>query len=163
MKRMWLWTIHNWLLLMVTSQWFKQSKLENFKWNVSDTIYFWVIVTHCLYNSFRSLLKANTKRSYRTFSSKSFPIWSVVSTASVLFRHSWLINMSEYWILLLTLTLCVAGEEVDEPQVRQYSNAVRCYIGTTFNPTQGSFTQSTTTCPDYSSGCVKRTICKLCL
>lgn len=88
------------------------------------------------------------ERSYRTFPQESFP--SLLAVLS---------NMS--WYLLLLLTYVVSGEEqAEQPsQVRQLS-PVRCYIGTTFDPTQGSFTQSTSTCPDYSSGCIKRTICK---
>ena len=103
----------------------------------------------CLYNSFSKYSihsdhysKQIKERSYRTFAQESFPFLLTV-----------LSNMS--WYLLLLLTYVVSGEE----QVRQLS-PVRCYIGTTFDPTQGSFTQSTSTCPDYSSGCIKRTICK---
>ena len=103
----------------------------------------------CLYNSFffpsihsDHYSKQIKERSYRTFPQESFP--SLLAVLS---------NMS--WYLLLLLTYVVSGEE----QVRQLS-PVRCYIGTTFDAIQGSFTQSTSTCPDYSSGCIKRTICK---
>ena len=110
----------------------------------------------CLYNSFSKYSihsdhysKQIKERSYRTFAQESFPFLLAV-----------LSNMS--WYLLLLLLTYVSGEELAEqsPQVRQFNSPVRCYIGTTFNPTQGSFTQSTSTCPDYSSGCIKRTICK---
>ena len=108
----------------------------------------------CLYNSFFPSIHSDhyskqiKERSYRTFPQESFP--SLLAVLS---------NMS--WYLLLLLTYVVSGEEqAEQPsQVRQLS-PVRCYIGTTFDPTQGSFTQSTSTCPDYSSGCIKRTICE---
>ena len=114
-----------------------------------------ILFVVCLYNSFSKYSihsdhysKQIKERSYRTFPQESFP--SLLAVLS---------NMS--WYLLLLLTYVVSGEEqAEQPsQVRQLS-PVRCYIGTTFDPTQGSFTQSTSTCPDYSSGCIKRTICK---
>ena len=114
-----------------------------------------ILFVVCLYNSFSKYSihsdhysKQIKERSYRTFPQESFP--SLLAVLS---------NMS--WYLLLLLTYVVSGEEQAEQasQVRQLS-PVRCYIGTTFDPTQGSFTQSTSTCPDYSSGCIKRTICK---
>ena len=109
----------------------------------------------CLYNSFffpsihsDHYSKQIKERSYRTFPQESFP--SLLAVLS---------NMS--WYLLLLLTYVSGEEQAEQPsQVRQFNSPVRCYIGTTFNPTQGSFTQSTSTCPDYSSGCIKRTICK---
>ena len=71
----------------------------------------------------------------------------------------WLVGFLKCQLLVLVVLALVNAEERPGGQITFPGNreTLRCYVGT------NTGLQGTTICPSWTTGCVKRTICKNCL